>query len=126
MRRKLLTFRSQIVAGLKAVVAMIFCKELDEGQKSSGIWCVAANVRDLAPYGPNSLEIRSGIKKFNSGAKVYVGGAAQGLRGGRVMVVGHFRGKRYVTSFVETRHLTNFRAELAYSPAVVAGLQKIA
>src|SRR5262249_26280994 len=36
-----------------------------------------------------------------------------------VMVVGHYRGHRYVTSALNLEYLENFRPELIYSPTVI-------
>ena len=89
------------------------------------IWCVAANVRDSIPFGHGAVETRQGTRKFHAGAKVYLASAFWGTGAEDVTVVGHYRGKGYITASLKTRYLTNWRAELVYSPAVIARLKQI-
>jgi hypothetical protein len=94
-------------------------------KNSSPVWCVAANVREDLLIHEENKEPRTSTKPFNAGAKVYLAGAFRGMGSNHVTVVGHFRGKGYVTSVVNTRYLTNWRAELIYSPTVIARLSAI-
>ncbi len=93
--------------------------------ETSPIWCVAANVSDEIPFGHNAAETHQGTNKFHAGAKVYLAGAFWGMGAEKITVIGHYRGKGYITASVRTRYLTNFRAELVYSPTVISRLKKI-
>jgi hypothetical protein len=88
------------------------------------IWCVVANIRKEIPYGPGGKETRRGTRKFHGGAKVYVVDAFWGMAGERVTVIGHYRGKQYITCVVRNLVLENLRVELVYSPAVIRQIIK--
>jgi hypothetical protein len=88
------------------------------------IWSVVANVRKEIPFGPGSKEIRRGTRKFHGGAKVYIVDAYWGMAGENVTVIGHYRGKEYITCVVRNLHLENLRVELVYSPAVIKRIVK--
>jgi hypothetical protein len=70
-------------------------------------------------YGPGGTEKRRGTKHFAPGAKVYVYDFFWGTAGERVTVMGrHRKSHRFMRISMSARHLTNWRAELVYSPAV--------
>jgi hypothetical protein len=94
-------------------------------QPVAPIWCVVANVRETIPTGPGAAEIRRGTRKFHADAKVYLGSAFWGTGAENVTVVGYYRGKMYITCSIQTRYLTNWHAELVYSPAVITRLLKL-
>lgn len=88
-------------------------------------WCPVANVVLERPSGENVDETLSGTKHFKPGAKVYAIDAHWGMGGERVIVVGHHRGsKGYITITMATKYLTNWRAELTYSPHIIEELKK--
>ena len=91
-------------------------------ESQSPVWCVAANVREEIPWGEGALETHRGTRKFHAGAKVYLADAYEGMGTDRITVTGHYRGKGYITCYLNTRFLTNWRVELAYSPAVMSRL----
>jgi hypothetical protein len=85
------------------------------------IWCVAANVLINRPTGPGGAEIRHGTKHFAPGAKVY----AINYHWDRVEVVGrHRKSKRFCTMILDPKYLSNWRAELVYSPHVIDQVQR--
>jgi hypothetical protein len=88
------------------------------------IWSVVANIRKEIPYGPGGKETRNGTRKFHGCAKVYVVDAYWGMGGENVTVIGHYRGKQYITCVVRTLYLENLRVELVYSPAVINRIVK--
>jgi hypothetical protein len=88
------------------------------------IWSVVANIRSEIPYGPGGKEARNGTRKFHGGAKVYVVDAFWGMGGENVTVIGHYRGKQYITCVVRNLHLENLRVELVYSPAIISRIVK--
>lgn len=94
-------------------------------QNQASIWCVGATVRMSIPFGEGAKQTRRGTNKFHGGAKVYLAGAFWGTGAERVTVVGHYRGKGYITASLQVRYLTNFRAELVYSPTVISRLTTI-
>jgi hypothetical protein len=66
---------------------------------------------------------RRGAKHFAPGAKVYFLYGFDGWE--RVYVVGRHRGsKRYIELIMNSAHLTNWRAELVYSPHLVRLLRE--
>lgn len=83
-------------------------------------WCLVANVVKTRRTGPGGVEIRSGTKHFAPGAKVYVIAAYWGMGGETVTVVGrHRKARRFITIATKSKYLTNWRAALVYSPAVL-------
>lgn len=84
------------------------------------VWCLVANVVKMRRAGPGGVEVRSGTKHFAPGAKVYVIGAYWGMGGETVTVVGrHRKARRFITIATKSKYLTNWRAALVYSPAVL-------
>ena len=102
------------------------------------IWCAVAKVRELVRFGDGGQETLKGTKHFNAGAKVYcfprfldwsedmgeyeyqlvlLGAVDRALE--RVQVIGHYRGKRYIRLSMPSYRLTEWRADLVYSPKVI-------
>jgi hypothetical protein len=91
---------------------------VDEPDELLG-WAVVANVAKITARGEGGLELRSGLKHFSGGAKLWVAPARWGDGGEKINVVGRHRGsKRYIAIVVPTRFLTNFRVRGIYSPTV--------
>jgi hypothetical protein len=91
------------------------------------LFCVAANVAEETALGEGGLELRRGIKHFAAGAKVWVLPPQWGDGGTQVIVAGYHRGTRgrgLVRMVVSRRHLTNFRVQAVYSPAVARELTR--
>jgi hypothetical protein len=64
--------------------------------------------------------VRRGTKHCGAGAKVYLAGAFWGMGGEQVTVIGQHRAsKRYIVLSMASRHLTNWRAQLVYRPAIL-------
>ncbi|MBI5929714.1 MAG: hypothetical protein HY862_10420 [Chloroflexi bacterium] len=94
---------------------------MDEQEKSSPIWCLVANVSEEIFYGPGGKETRRGTKQFYAGAKVYCFPVLWGDGYERITVIGRHRSThRYIKMIVHWKKLTNWRAELVYSPYVVS------
>jgi hypothetical protein len=91
------------------------------------IWCVVANVAMERTYGPGGEQKASGTKHFRPGAKVvciyfYWNGPYT-----KVVVVGRHRvTNRYMKVVTRPRWLSNWRAELVYSPTVIRKMQQLA
>jgi hypothetical protein len=98
---------------------------MDNEQNPEPVWAIRASVIQERSYGPGGLETRRGTKHFAPGAKVY---CAYILWDGpltSVGVIGHHRGShQYVTMILPHNYLTNFRADLVYSPHVINLLPK--
>ncbi|KAB2853463.1 MAG: hypothetical protein F9K46_18305 [Anaerolineae bacterium] len=94
---------------------------MDEQEKSSPIWCLVANVRAEIPYGPGGKETRRGTKQFYAGAKVFCFPVIWGDGYENIMVIGRHRSThRYIKMIVHWKKLTNWRAELVYSPYIIS------
>lgn len=91
-------------------------------------YCLVANVAEETAHGEGGLELRSGIRHFAPGAKVWVLPAQWGDGGEKLLVAGYHRGTRgrrgYVRIVVPRRHLTNFRVRGIYSPALLETLTR--
>jgi hypothetical protein len=101
---------------------------VDGDQPPMLAYCVAANVAEETAHGEGGLELRSGIRHFAPGAKVWVLPPHWGDGGDQIIVAGHHRGTRgrrgYARIVVSRRHLTNFRVQGIYSPALVRALTR--
>jgi len=99
--------------------------EGDEGRKKvDPIWCLVANIAEETEFGEDK-QIKRGVKHFPGGAKVYCYPALWGDGYERVKVIGRHRGShKYVTMIVPSKHLTNARAKLVYSPYIVKRLKE--
>jgi hypothetical protein len=96
----------------------------DAGQALLG-FCVVANVADETAHGEGGVDIRSGIQHFSAGSKVWVLPPQWGDGGDQLIVVGHHRGARgrgYTRIVVPRRHLTHFRVQAIYKPALLRAL----
>ena len=99
---------------------------MGEGQQVA-LFCVVANVAEETANGEGGLELRRGIKHFAAGAKVWVLPPQWGDGGTQVIVAGHHRGTRgrgLVRMVVPRRHLTGFRVQAVYRPAVARELTR--
>jgi hypothetical protein len=88
-------------------------------------FCVVANVAAETAHGDGGLDIRSGVQHFSAGSKVWVLPPQWGDGCEQVMVVGHHRGtrgRRYARIVMPRRHLTNFRVQAIYKPALFQAL----
>jgi hypothetical protein len=87
---------------------------------SPAVWCVVANVAEEQHYGPGGSQVRHGTKHFAPGAKVYCLPAQWGDGYEAIKVIGHHRkSHRYIKIVMPSRYLTNWRADLVYSPHVI-------
>jgi hypothetical protein len=92
------------------------------GEQDAGLACVVANVA-----GEGGLDIRRGLRHFAAGARAWVLPPQWGDRGTDVLVVGYHRGTRgrgLVRMVVPRRHLTGFRVQAVYGPAVARELAR--
>jgi len=91
-------------------------------------FCVAANVAEETASGQGGLEVRAGVRHFAAGAKVWVLPPQWGDGGDQVIVAGYHRGthgRRGLARMVmPRRHLTGFRVQGVYSPAVIRALTR--
>ena len=91
-------------------------------------FCVVANVAEETASGEGGLEVRAGVRHFAAGAKVWVLPPQWGDGGDQVIVAGYHRGthgRRGLARMVmPRRHLTGFRVQGVYSPAVIRALTR--
>jgi hypothetical protein len=98
--------------------------EFSQGERVEPIWGVTARVAKSLPFGPGGKDVRRGTKKFRANQKVYLQADWWGTGSSIVTVIGRFHGKhQYISSAVSTAYLTDFRAELVYSPAIIERIQ---
>jgi hypothetical protein len=91
-------------------------------------FCVVANVAEETASGEGGLEVRAGARHFAAGAKVWVLPPQWGDGGDQLIVAGHHRGTRgrrgLARMVMPRRHLTGFRVQGVYSPAVIRALTR--
>jgi anti-sigma regulatory factor (Ser/Thr protein kinase) len=91
-------------------------------------FCVVANVAAETASGDGGLEVRAGAGHFAAGAKVWVLPPQWGDGGDQLIVAGHHRGTRgrrgLARMVMPRRHLTGFRVQGVYSPAVIRALTR--
>ena len=91
-------------------------------------FCVVANVAAETAAGEGGLEVRAGARHFAAGAKVWVLPPQWGDGGDQLIVAGHHRGTRgrrgLARMVMPRRHLTGFRVQGVYSPAVIRALTR--
>lgn len=86
-------------------------------------WCLVGNIVEQRSYGEGGHELRPGTKHFSGGTKVYCLPAQWGDGYEQIVVVGRHRGsKRFETMVVDSNCVTNWRAKVVYSPAVLSRL----
>ena len=97
--------------------------EPEESLKSA--WCLIGNVSEITLHGPGGAETRKGTRHFPPGTKVYCCPPLWGDGYENIQVVGRRRGShRYVSLVMPSRHITNWRAAVVYSPAVLHRLAR--
>jgi hypothetical protein len=97
------------------------------GEQGAELVCVVANVARETEHGEGGLDIRQGLRHFAAGAKVWILPPQWGDGGIDVLVVGYHRGTRgrgLVRMVMPRRHLTGFRVQAVYSPAVTRELTR--
>lgn len=95
------------------------------GQAELAAFCVVANVAEETAHGEGGLELRRGVRHFPPGAKVWVLPPQWGDGGDQLIVAGRHRGthgRGLARMVMGRRHLTGFRVEGVYSPAVIRAL----
>src|ERR1700730_197022 len=95
--------------------------------RQAELLCVVANVAGETAHGEGGLELRQGLRHFTAGAKVWVLPPQWGDGGADVIVVGYHRGTKgrgLVRMVMPRRHLTRFRVQPVYSPAVARELTR--
>ena len=112
-----------LIDGERHAVDVEQLRAIDTATMVGALWCLVANVVRERPYGPGGKAIRRGNKHFAPGAKVYCYPAQWGDGYERIQVLGRHRAThRYVKMIVSEKWLTNWRAQLAYSPHVIREL----
>lgn len=95
--------------------------EVASSEKTSG-WYLVGNVVQEHEFG-ESKEIRHGSKHFTPGTKVYCLPVQWGDGYEKAIVVGIARGpRRLITVVMSTKLITNWRAQVVYSPAILSHL----
>jgi hypothetical protein len=100
---------------------------MNDGQARPAAFCIVANVRDETARGCSGTEIHRGAGHFPPGAKVWVLPPQWGDGGDQVIVVGYHRGTRgrgLARIIIPRRHLTRFRVQGLYSPALINALTR--
>jgi hypothetical protein len=98
--------------------------EANETQRESQ-WCLVGNIVAERPSGETGKEIKRGTKHFSPGTKIYAFPAQWGDGYDNIIVVGRHRGsKRFVTMVIKSDWVTNWRAQVVYSPEVLRRLQE--
>jgi len=86
---------------------------------------VVANVTQWTAHGEGGLELQQGLRHFPPGATVWVLPVICGDGGANVIVVGHHRGtlgRGYARIVIARHHLTDFRVQRIYSPALLEAI----
>jgi hypothetical protein len=92
----------------------------EKDSESSPVWCLVGNLREVTSHGPGGADKRFGTNSFSPGAKLYCLPLQWGDGYETIKVIGHHRRtKKYVTVVTPARHITNWRAQLVYSPEVI-------
>lgn len=83
-------------------------------------WCLIGNITEGRPCGHGGSDWIEGTKHFKPGAKVYCTPPQWGDGYENIRVVGrHRNNNRYVTMIIKSCCVTNWRAKVVYSPAVI-------
>ncbi|MFJ9460651.1 hypothetical protein ACIRST_36970 [Kitasatospora sp. NPDC101447] len=94
--------------------------EQTEGAGAPPEWCVVANVAATTTHGPDGAQVRSGLRHFAPGARLWVSPPRYPDEDGDVHVVGLHRGggRRHISVIIRRRHLEGFRVRRLHEPAV--------
>lgn len=102
-------------------------KELEEEKEkyfSGNVYCLVGNIKDLREYGQNH-ELRTGIKNFAAGTKVYISLSTWGDGGEQVPVLGKPRHKNgFIECIIRSEYIGNYRVEKIYSPLLISRMKK--
>ena len=90
-------------------------------------FCVAANIMEETAHGEGGLELRRGVRHFPPGAKVWVLPPQWGDGADQLIIAGYHRGthgRGFTRMVLARRHLTGFRVQGVYSPALIRALTR--
>lgn len=92
----------------------------DQNKKNEPVWCLVANIVEERRYGLNGSEAKRGTKHFAPGAKIYCFPVRWGDGYEKIDVIGRHRGShRFVRMVISSQWLTNWKAQLVYSPFLI-------
>ncbi len=69
---------------------------MNDTPHETDLWSINANIKKEFPYGPGGLEIKSGLKKFKAGAKVYIVGAFYGVSEDIIVIGPHRKSGKFL------------------------------
>jgi hypothetical protein len=90
-------------------------------------FCVAANIMEETAHGEGGLELRRRVRHFPPGAKVWVLPPQWGDGADQLIIAGYHRGthgRGFTRMVLARRHLTGFRVQGVYSPALIRALTR--
>lgn len=88
------------------------------------IWCVVGNVKKEIPYGPGGKEIKSGLIKFKSGAKLHIIDAYYGMAENIIAIGQHRKSGEYISCTIRANTVENFRVKKIYSKRILELLEE--
>lgn len=100
-------------------------KKIDKEKYFDGdVYCLVGNIKDLRKYGQNH-ELRTGIKNFAAGTKVYISLSNWGDGVEQVPVLGKPRHKNgFIECVIRSEYIGNYRVEKIYSPLLINRMKK--
>ncbi|MFQ5568082.1 MAG: hypothetical protein ACE5G0_00320 [Rhodothermales bacterium] len=98
----------------------------EDGREYESMWCLIGNVVDERPFGPGGKEKKKGTRHFSPGTKLYCHPPKWGDGYEQIYVTGRHRGSRQlVTMIIRADWVTNWRAKVVYSSAVLREFEKL-
>lgn len=96
----------------------------EEKSFNSNVYCLVGNIKDLREYGQNH-ELRTGIKKFAAGTKVYISLSNWGDGGEKVPALGRSRYKNgFIECIIRSEYIGNYRVKKIYSTSLINRMEK--
>lgn len=86
-------------------------------------WSVVANIKKQIPHGEGGVELKSGLRKFKGGAKVFIVGAFYGTCESLVAIGQHRNSGKYISCIIPVNTVENLRVKKVYKPQILEFLQ---
>ena len=94
-------------------------KEILPKTQDKSFWCVVANIKEEIQFGTDGKEIKSGLKKFKAGAKVYIVYTGFGMNE-HIVVIGQYRcSNKYISCIIKISAIENLRIKKVYSKRII-------
>lgn len=86
-------------------------------------WSIVANIKEEVPYGPQGVEVKSGVKQFKAGARVDIIGSYNGPCVDIIVIGQQRKSGKFIHCVIKANVVDNLRVKKIYRPQVIEFLK---